>query len=51
MTGMDGEAVAQLVEGRCFNPQLLWAACQSVLGRNTEPQIAPDAVSLVYECV
>ncbi len=29
-------------EGRWFDPWLLWSTCQSVLGKDTESQKAPD---------
>lgn len=33
-----------------IDPQPLELICSNVLGENTEPQIHPDALPLVYEC-
>ncbi len=40
------ERVIYLSEGQWFDSRLLWSACQSVLGQNTEPKTAYDGCAI-----
>ncbi len=41
--------VVHLLEGQWFDPRLLQAVCQNILGQDTEPHIVPKAVAAVSE--